>query len=390
MWPQRLTALLSLALLLFPAASYADADKSPVRVYYEAQADDGYAFFADNDRAFPSFVHVDFTTLTGFKTDAALPFEATIPPGAQRVQLFKLSPNGDGKGRFAYSWFNVKGDPLTVRPDSAFPYIFPFEHGQKFKVVQGFNGHFTHFGQNQFALDFNLPEGSPVYAARAGVVSDVKADSNAGGPGPEYNDSANYVMVMHSDGTFGNYVHLRQRGAVVKVGDRVQAGELIGYSGNTGQSSGPHLHFDVRVPTRQGTTQSIPIQMLNYDGKLIVPQEGLYYYSLHPGRPSFPVILGRLLRNDDFKSYVASPPSDKVNIRTEQVDDTVVLFVSNPNKYPLQAEVKLDLVNMASSVGNPVSIRLPAKTELFLTILNAVNPVESYSFDASLSTGPSR
>lgn len=360
-------------------------ETKPVRLYFELESDDSYSIYADNDRIVPSFIHLDFTSLTNLKPNIELPFETTLPPGAQRVQLMTLTPGNGKNTHFSYTWLNIKGDPLTVSPDLNFPYIFPFEHGQKFKVVQGFNGKFTHMDQNQYALDFNLPEGSPVYAARAGLVCDVKQDSNSGGTGVQYNDLANYVMIYHSDGTFGNYVHLKLRGAVVKVGDQVSAGDLIGYSGNTGRSSGPHLHFDVRVPTKKGITQSIPIQMLNYDGKGIVPQEGLYYYSIHPGRPSFPVQLGRMLRNEDFQAYVAAPDqAEKISMRNEQIDDTLVLFVSNGKNYPIEAEVNLDLFNMASSMGNPIKIRVPANTEQFLSLLNAISPADSYRYSASM------
>ena len=362
------------------------AEQKPVRLYFELESNDSYSIYADNDRIVPSYISLEFTSLINLKANVPLPFETTLPAGAQRVQLMTLTPGSGKTTHFAYTWLNIKGDPLTVHPDPAFPYIFPYEHGQKYKVVQGFNGKFTHFDQNQYALDFNLPEGSPVFAARDGLVSDVKEDSNSGGPGVEFNDLANYVMIYHSDGTFGNYVHLKLHGAVVNVGDQVKAGELIGYSGNTGRSSGPHLHFDVRVPTKKGITQSIPIQLLNYDGKIVTPQEGLYYYSIHPGRASFPVQLGRLLRLEDFKSYVAAPDqADKVDIRNEQIDDTLVIFVSNGKAYAIQADVKLELHNMVSLSGNPLKIRIPAKTELFLCLLNPVNPSESYSYNASMN-----
>jgi murein DD-endopeptidase MepM/ murein hydrolase activator NlpD len=298
----------------------------------------------------------------------------------------RLSPVKGKSTHFNYSWIYVPGDPVNTVPDSDYPYLFPFEHGKKFKIVQGFNGKFTHFGQNQYAVDFNMPEGTPVFAARDGLVTEVKVDSSVNGTTPEFNQYNNYIRIHHSDGTFGNYVHLKQNGAAVSPGDEVKAGQLIGYSGNTGYSSGPHLHFDVRVPTRKGETQSIPILFMNYDGKAVVPAAGQYYYALHPGMSPFTVTLGRLLRNDDFHGYIAKAPANgKIDLRVETVDDTYAVFLVNGSNSTVKAQVKFDLRNLLSSAGNPISLSVPAQSEVFLTLLNPPDPLESYGYASSLS-----
>ena len=56
----------------------------------------------------------------------------------------------------------------------------------------------------------------------------------------------NFVMIRHADGTVARYLHLRRGGALVAVGVRVEQGQRIAYSGNSGQTGGPHLHFDVQ------------------------------------------------------------------------------------------------------------------------------------------------
>ena len=67
-------------------------------------------------------------------------------------------------------------------------------------------------------------------------------------------DYNNFVLLYHDDGTMADYAHLRRDGVVVKEGQRVETGELLGYSGDTGYTSGPHLHFVVflsRGPKRE-------------------------------------------------------------------------------------------------------------------------------------------
>ena len=122
-------------------------------------------------------------------------------------------------------------------------YDLPFKSGTKYKVVQGYGGRFSH--NHKAALDFSMPEGSPIYAARGGTIYSFKDDSDEGGFLPKYNGKANYIIIKHSDGSFGCYWHLQKDGVVVKKGI-VAKGQLIGYSGSTGFILRPHLHFAVK------------------------------------------------------------------------------------------------------------------------------------------------
>lgn len=122
-------------------------------------------------------------------------------------------------------------------------YDLPFREGTRHKVVQGYGRMFSH--KNKAALDFGMPEGTPVYAARGGVIYSFKDDNNEGGPFSKYQKKANYIIIKHNDGSFGCYWHLQKNGVVVKKGI-VAKGQLIGYSGNTGFVLRPHLHFAVK------------------------------------------------------------------------------------------------------------------------------------------------
>jgi murein DD-endopeptidase MepM/ murein hydrolase activator NlpD len=93
-----------------------------------------------------------------------------------------------------------------------------------------------------------MPRGTPVVAARGGVVIDATLTHEEGGFDMRYLDKANTVAIAHDDGTVAEYAHLSPGAGLITVGQRVQAGDLIGHSGNTGYSSGPHLHFIVSKP----------------------------------------------------------------------------------------------------------------------------------------------
>jgi murein DD-endopeptidase MepM/ murein hydrolase activator NlpD len=125
------------------------------------------------------------------------------------------------------------------------PYLYslPFEAGSSHRVVQGYGGLFSH--KHIAAIDFEMPVGTPVCAARSGMVWRFKDDSNDGGFLPDNKNKANYIIIQHDDGSFGCYWHLKQYGVIVKSG-HVEEGQVIGYSGATGQVIRPHLHFSVK------------------------------------------------------------------------------------------------------------------------------------------------
>lgn len=131
---------------------------------------------------------------------------------------------------------------VTKNVDS-YIYELPFERGKTHRIVQGYGRLFSH--SNIAALDFEMPVGTPVCAAREGVVYSYKDNSDEGGIFAEYKNRANYLIIQHADGSFGCYWHLKKHGILVKRG-YVSKGQQIALSGATGMVIKPHLHFSVK------------------------------------------------------------------------------------------------------------------------------------------------
>lgn len=160
-------------------------------------------------------------------------------------------------------------------------YVFtlPWIRGEAYTVNQGFNGRLSHKGRDAYGADFDLPEGTPVTAARSGLVVSLENNSNIGGPDESYREMANYVLLGHSDGTMTRYFHLSRGSVTVNIGDWVETGTVLGRSGNTGFSTAPHLHFDVVRPTRALDLQTMPFLVWSR-GDAVAPKEGWTYQ--HP------------------------------------------------------------------------------------------------------------
>jgi murein DD-endopeptidase MepM/ murein hydrolase activator NlpD len=105
-----------------------------------------------------------------------------------------------------------------------------------------------------------MPSGTPVRAARGGVVVGARDDSDVGGADTKFEREANFILIQHSDGTLGHYVHLSKGGNRVRIGQAVQTGDWIGLSGNTGHSTGPHLHFSIFKARNGKQRQTIPVR----------------------------------------------------------------------------------------------------------------------------------
>lgn len=163
----------------------------------------------------------------------------------------------------------------SARHDDSVRYGLPFRPEIPRLCTQGAGGP-THRGRVHYAFDFVLPEATPVVAARAGRVVCVVDGYGEGSFSEEFLDRANRVEIQHDDGTVGDYGHLRA-GIAVREGQRVEAGEVLGYSGNSGLSNGPHLHFSVWGPHPDKGESTLPIRFGQPGTAGFVPRTGEFY-----------------------------------------------------------------------------------------------------------------
>ncbi len=142
----------------------------------------------------------------------------------------------------------------------------PFACGRVFPVSQGHDTG-SHLQNDTYAWDFRMPIGTPVVSAQDGKVRMARGDSTQGACDPKMAPYANYVVVDHAGGLETQYLHFSA--VVVKPGDTVRKGQLLGYSGNTGWSCGPHLHFKVANTVSPGwNNPSTPALIAGYGDPL--------------------------------------------------------------------------------------------------------------------------
>ena len=157
------------------------------------------------------------------------------------VSLVVLTAEQAGKPLgYAQAFASSLGDPQGQAQGYRYP--FPWLGGP-FRLTQGPNGAYSHFGaKGRYAMDIAMPEGTPIIAARGGTVIKVENGQSNRGDNP----SGNFVRILHEDGTMGVYLHLMRGSVMVKEGQQVATGSALARSGNTGNSTGPHLHFVVQ------------------------------------------------------------------------------------------------------------------------------------------------
>lgn len=229
-------------------------------------SDGRYLAWADNTLAGPIEVMVSMDRGNNIVGEPALPARATVGPrGSALVAVLSAADPGRG-GDFALRMESLPGAP-SARPRDA-EYVLPLRQA-RFRIDQGYGGGFSHAdAANRYAVDFAADIGTPVLAARDGVVMQVESDFDKAGLNREkYGGRANFVRIVHDDGAMSLYAHLDTSGALVRVGQRVRAGQQIGRSGNTGFTTGPHLHFVVQV-NRGMRLESIPFRMSGPGGPL--------------------------------------------------------------------------------------------------------------------------
>lgn len=256
------------------ARGRADVSTDPAAVARTAELtlheDDGrYVAMVRNLLAGPVQIELGIREHDNVSAFPRLPHRMLLEAGEQRSAAALEKINPDRPGRFELHLLAMPGAPDATHGSTE--YRMPVAIGPE-SIMQGFGGAFSHSdAQNFHAIDFALAEGSPVLAARDGIAMQVVVDHTETGLDRDaYVNRANHIRILHDDGSMAVYAHLMPGGSRVRAGERVQAGQHIADSGNTGFSSGPHLHFVVQV-NRGMALESVPVRLFGPDGEVAIP-----------------------------------------------------------------------------------------------------------------------
>ena len=240
---------------------------------YEENVANGYTIYADNEELCPVSLKIEFqlNNLTSTFDNNKI---YVIPPMSKKYTLTNLKTISNNAYKFSFKTLVNYGDNnLSLSKIPEFIYNLPFSNNKSFQLYQGYNGLITH--QNENSLDFTMPIGTEILASRSGIVIKIEEKFNQNCAEKLCAAYNNFILIYHSDGTFSRYVHLKQNGVLVNVGDQVTENQLIGYSGNVGYSDGPHLHFVVYLQ-KLNNVETIKTKFKINDGlisKLLIEKE---------------------------------------------------------------------------------------------------------------------
>ncbi|MFZ6731356.1 M23 family metallopeptidase [Undibacterium sp. Ji42W] len=239
---------------------------------------------ATNTSRMPVTVTLQLSNFSNLTSSKPWPIQAQMA-GGQTMELVEIAAANRQFGyTMDYRSYIVQGDP-RARHDASISYQIPFVASQGFQVLQAADGpQFTHHTvATRYAVDIEMPMGTIVVAARAGQVVEVVSQfADDGRAEPAYMDLANYVRILHDDGSWADYFHLMQNSAHVQPGMRVEPGQVLALSGNSGYSATPHLHFHVQV-NQNGTVISLPFHFINSHDGIFTPR---YQSWLIPDTPN--------------------------------------------------------------------------------------------------------
>lgn len=259
-------SLIFLVFFLFSLCALAQQNQNyPFSI--ETQNDgSGYRIVAKNDGPAPISVKVMIPEWRSVTTDRQFPVFAVVPPHGGVLHLGHVLPAIRGTG-FSFTtqsrW--LLGDFNAVQSRDAL-YRLPFRDGLAFRIGQAPGGPITTHTSPEdiYAVDIPMPKGTPVVAARDGVVIYTEANQVYGAKSPDMLTKANEVRIQHVDGTIATYAHLEHGGVYVYPGQKVTENTPIGLAGSTGYSSGPHLHFVVQAVKRTDSDEGLTVVSLPF------------------------------------------------------------------------------------------------------------------------------
>ncbi len=273
MRPLVLFLLLLTACATVPLGTGAPGESCAWRVCVRAEETaSGRIYRAINREPVPATIVLQFRSPGNLQPGADQPIERVVPPGSELI-LARLNRIVHDRSIATELSISIDLGASTTEADVNYLYSVPFGGDRARELIQGFGGDDSHLASMRYSLDFAMPQGTPVLAARAGIVFYLQDGFTAGRADPDLLERANLVVVAHSDGTMASYGHLR-RGIRVSVGDTVRVGAWLGWSGATGYVGQPHLHFHVGKRMLGAPGRTIPIMLKGRDGYLLELEVG--------------------------------------------------------------------------------------------------------------------
>ena len=251
------------------------AENGEIKVSYR-QVGDGIGLFARNRYHAPIELKLLIKEIRGLDFPEIDDDLRWVLPARSEKSLFRLARLEDGPEPYlSYRFQYLAGDPAARHEPNGL-YRVPYALANDFPISQAYPDVVTHSTpDSKYAVDIAMPIGTDIFAARGGVVFDVAANNYRNGLDLERDGPrANVVRILHDDGTYAIYAHLNWNSIRVRPGDRVERGQYIADSGNTGYSSGPHLHFAI-VQNVGLRLESIPFEFQGMSSMRVTPATGL-------------------------------------------------------------------------------------------------------------------
>ena len=210
-----------------------------VQIFYENH-EGVYIIYANSNEIYPISIYLDFD-LTYLKFSKGNQKIFVVPPKYSRFRIGELTPIYNSSPQLSYKYKTALGDVTQKKFDTSYVYDLPYKKGNSYKVIHGYSGILSLLSQD--GVDFSMPEGTEIVAAREGIVAQIQEKNTQSCPQKECENYNNFIIVMHPDKSFAYYGNIKYNGAKCKIGDKIKKGDVIAESGSVGISTVPHLYF---------------------------------------------------------------------------------------------------------------------------------------------------
>ncbi len=215
------------------------------------------------------------------------------------------------------------------------------------------------------AIDFGMTVGTTIRATGNGVVEEI--ETSCSGPGWCRNGAGNFISIAHADGRFSRYLHLTD--VLVAEGQLITVGDVIGTSGETGQSSSPHLHYDEHFP--RGTRSPMGVWLGCVDGEVV------RYPDVFGETDWSDVPYGSIVRNDGYECLTGAALDTTDPPIVISGETTFAITVEGQGSYDVEISyldnttttftIAAGTLNRQPAPSEAVSIRLRDRTSSSLT-----------------------